>query len=69
MSDLLSAPLKKTSEVDLVKPLRNLIASLYSNSDTPSDYSTAINELNKLRTQACSKTLDKTIPALEVMYR
>ena len=33
MTELLSVPLKKTSEVDLVKPLKTLISSTYSTAD------------------------------------
>lgn len=69
MSDLLSVPLKKASDVDLIKPLKNIIASLYSTADTPADFTSALSEFNKLRTQALSKTLDKSLPALEVLYK
>jgi len=69
MTDLLSIPLKKSSDVDLVKPLKNLIASLYSTADNPLDFSSSINELNKIRGQALSKTLDKSQAALELLYR
>lgn len=69
MTDLLSAPLKKSSDVDLVKPLKNIIAGIYSTADKPEDYSSAINETNKLRTQALSKTIDKSQPALDLLYR
>lgn len=69
MTDLLSAPTKKASDVDLVKPLKNIIAGIYSTADKPEDYSSAISETNKLRTQALSKTIDKSLPALELLYR
>lgn len=69
MTDLLSAPLKKSTDVDLVKPLKNIIAGIYSTADKPEDYSAAINETNKLRTQALSKTIDKSQPALDLLYR
>jgi len=69
MTDLLSVPLKKSSDVDLVKPLKNIIASLYSTADKPEDFSSSISELNKLRSQALSKTLDKSSAALELLYR
>jgi programmed cell death 6-interacting protein len=69
MTDLISVPLKKASEVDLVKPLKNVIATLYSTADRPEDFSSAINELSKLRGQALSKTLDKSAAALDLLYR
>ncbi|ODN01568.1 Programmed cell death 6-interacting protein [Orchesella cincta] len=69
MTDLLSAPLKKASDVDLLKPLKNIISGIYSTADKPEDYSGAIIETNKLRGQALSKTLDKSQPALDLLYR
>ena len=69
MTDLLSVPLKKASEVDLGKPLKNLISSLYSTSDRPEDFSSAISELSRTRSQALSKNLDKSLPAFEMLYK
>lgn len=69
MSDLLSVPLKKPSEVDLAKPLKNLIQSRYSTADKPEDYSEAINEFSKLRNNAIWKAFEKYESSLEVVYR
>lgn len=69
MAVILGVPLKKTYEVDLVKPLKNLIASFYNTADNPEDYSEPLNELNKLRNNATWKTLDKHESSLEVIYR
>ena len=33
MTELVSVPLKKTSDLDLVKPLKTLISSTYSTAD------------------------------------
>lgn len=69
MADLLSVPLKKPSEVDLVKPLKNLIQSRYSTADKPEDYSESVNELSKLRNNAIWKAFEKYESSLEVVYR
>lgn len=69
MSELLSVPLKKAVDVDLVKPLKNIIAGIYSTADKPADYSTAISETNKLRSQALSKTIDISSAALDLLYK
>ncbi|XP_041968836.1 programmed cell death 6-interacting protein isoform X2 [Aricia agestis] len=64
MADLLSVPYKKSSDVDISKPLLNLIQSTYA--DSSDDYSDAVNELHKLRTQAIWKLFEKS--SLEVIY-
>lgn len=69
MAELISIPLKKPSEVDLVKPLRHIIQSRYSTADKPEDYSDAINELAKLRTNGIWKAFEKYESSLEVIYR
>lgn len=58
MASFVAVPLKKTSEVDLVKPLKNLIASYYSSSDEPVDFNEAIEAFNKMRSNSTSKGLD-----------
>ncbi|XP_050540794.1 programmed cell death 6-interacting protein [Daktulosphaira vitifoliae] len=65
---LLSVPVKRASDVNIVKPLKNLISSHYNSSDNPEDYTEAINELSKLRNQALWKVLDKYDNSLELIY-
>lgn len=67
MADLLSVPFKKSSDVDIVKPLKNLIHSTYNTGDNNEDFSDAINELNRLRTTAIWKVFEKS--SLDVIYR
>ncbi|XP_063911920.1 programmed cell death 6-interacting protein isoform X2 [Zophobas morio] len=68
MAELLSVPLKKPSEVDLVTPLKNLIQSRYSTADKPEDCNEAINDLSKLRNNAIWKTFEKYESSLEIIY-
>lgn len=68
MAELLSVPLKKPTDVDIVKPLKNLISSSYSTADKPQDFSEAINELSKLRTNAVWRVFEKYESSLEVVY-
>lgn len=69
MADLLSVPLKKPSEVDIVNPLKNLIQSRYSTADKPEDYTEQINEFSKLRNNAIWRAFEKYESSLEVIYR
>ncbi|XP_045496335.1 programmed cell death 6-interacting protein [Colias croceus] len=58
MAELLAVPFKKSSDVDIVKPLKNLIQNTYSQSTE--DFSDAINELSRLRTAAIWKVFEKS---------
>lgn len=58
MAYFVAVPLKKTSEVDLVKPLKNLIASYYSTSDDPVNFDEAIEAFNRMRSTSTSKNVD-----------
>ena len=58
MTMFISVAPKKASEVDLIKPLKNLIASYYSTSDEPVNLDDSIDKLNRLRIQCTNKTLD-----------
>lgn len=69
MCDLLSVPLKKPSDVDIVKPLKNLIQSRFSTADKPEDYSEQINELSKLRSNALWRAFEKYESSLDFIYR
>lgn len=66
MVELLTVPLKKPSEVDVVKPLKNLIQSSYSNSSN--SYTEAITEFNKLRSTAIWKAFEKFETSLDLIY-
>ncbi|XP_026475185.1 programmed cell death 6-interacting protein [Ctenocephalides felis] len=68
MVEFLSVPLKKPSDVDVVKPLKNLIQSTYSASDNNENYSEAINEFGKIRSNAIWRVFEKYESSLEVIY-
>lgn len=67
MAELLCVPLKKSSDVDIVKPLRNLIQATYSGAEGAEDCGEALAELARLRNNAIWKVFDKT--SLEALYR
>lgn len=69
MSDLLSVPLKKPAEVDVVKPLKNLILSSYGSSDKIANYTEAVNEFSKLRNTAIWKFFEKFESSLDIVYK
>lgn len=66
--ELLTVPLKKTNEVDLVKPLKNLIQSPNIKQSDSSQNSEKINSLNKQRNHAVFKVFEKNDAALEAIY-
>ncbi|XP_059054512.1 programmed cell death 6-interacting protein [Achroia grisella] len=66
MAELLFVPFKKSSDVDIVKPLKNLIQSTYNTGESNEDYSEALNELSRLRTNAIWKVFEKS--SLDVIY-
>ncbi|KAK0059367.1 programmed cell death 6-interacting protein [Biomphalaria pfeifferi] len=68
MAALISVPLKKTYEVDLVKPLRTFIQNTFTQANSD-DYNQALSEFNKLRNTMITKSVDKHESALEVLYR
>lgn len=69
MAELLVVPFKKPSEVDIAKPLQNLILSAYASSaSTPVDYSESVSEFSKLRNTAVWKVFEKYESSLEVIY-
>lgn len=67
MAELLFVPFKKSSDVDIVKPLKNLIQSTYNSGENTEDYTDALNELSRLRTNAVWKVFEKT--SLDTIYR
>jgi BRO1-like domain len=68
ISEFISIPLKKTWEVDLIKPLKAFIANTYSSCNVE-DYNQALAEFNKLRNNTIAKSVDKHESALEILYR
>uniref|UniRef100_A0A1I7ZGC7 BRO1 domain-containing protein n=1 Tax=Steinernema glaseri TaxID=37863 RepID=A0A1I7ZGC7_9BILA len=66
----LAVPLKTTNEVDLVKPLKSYVDSIYqTNDDVSTEITEAICELNKLRNRACNQPLDKHQSGLDIITR
>lgn len=69
MTCLINIPVKKGYEVDLVKPLNNLIQSYYSSSENQIDVSAPIEQLNKLRQSCVSRNLDVKNDATLELYQ
>ncbi|XP_077362544.1 programmed cell death 6-interacting protein isoform X3 [Festucalex cinctus] len=69
MATFISVPLKKSSEVDLVKPLSKYVTSTYSAGEDQAEYIRAVEELNKLRRNALGRPLDKHESSLESLLR
>ena len=68
MTEVMGVPMKKATEIDITKPLKNLIASTYSTADQPVDCTDAISELQKLRTAAI-KHQDRSEASLDSMMK
>ncbi|XP_033167711.1 programmed cell death 6-interacting protein [Drosophila mauritiana] len=70
MSKFLGVPLKKPSEVDVIKPLNNLIQSTYNGAseEEKSKYAEAVNEFSKQRNTAIWKFFEKYEASLEIVY-
>ncbi|CAH1241324.1 PDCD6IP [Branchiostoma lanceolatum] len=69
-SSFLAVPLKKSSEVDLVKPLEKFIKNTYSGpGGTQDDFVPQLKELDKLRDSAACKTLDRHDSSLELIQK
>nr|XP_014349049.1 PREDICTED: programmed cell death 6-interacting protein [Latimeria chalumnae] len=69
MATFISVPLKKSSEVDLAKPLSKFINATYQAGEEQSEYVRAADELSKLRKSAVGRPLDKHDSSLEVLLR
>lgn len=69
MAELIALPLKKPSDVDVIKPLTNVIKSTYNSADNPKDYTEAIADFSKLRNNALWRAFEKYESSLEVIYR
>lgn len=63
--ELLTVPLKKTNEVDLVKPLKNIIQGSNIQQSDSSLNIEKINSFNKQRNHAVFKVFEKNDAALE----
>lgn len=70
MSKFLGVPLKKPSEVDVIKPLNNLIQSTYNGAseEEKGKYGEAVNEFSKQRNTAIWKFFEKYEASLEIVY-
>nr|XP_003699475.1 PREDICTED: programmed cell death 6-interacting protein [Megachile rotundata] len=68
MAELIAVPLKKPSDVDVIKPLTNVIKSTYNSSSNQKDYTEAINDFSKLRNNALWRAFEKFESSLEVIY-
>ncbi|XP_039676243.1 programmed cell death 6-interacting protein isoform X2 [Perca fluviatilis] len=69
MATFISVPLKKSSEVDLVKPLSKFVTATYPAGEEQGEYIRAVEELNKLRRNALGRPLDKHESCLEILLR
>lgn len=70
MATFISVQLKKTSEVDLAKPLVKFIQQTYpKGGEEQAQYCRAAEELSKLRRTALGRPLDKHEGALETLLR
>ncbi|XP_047461095.1 programmed cell death 6-interacting protein isoform X2 [Mugil cephalus] len=69
MATFISVPLKKSSEVELVKPLSKFVTATYPAGEEQGEYIRAVEELNKLRKNALGRPLDKHESSLEIILR
>ncbi|GMR41476.1 hypothetical protein PMAYCL1PPCAC_11671, partial [Pristionchus mayeri] len=70
MSGFIFIPLKKTHEVDLIKPFNTYINTVYeTKEDDKAEIEDAVQELNKLRGKACCQPLDKHQSGLDLLTR
>uniref|UniRef100_A0A0N5BXT9 BRO1 domain-containing protein n=1 Tax=Strongyloides papillosus TaxID=174720 RepID=A0A0N5BXT9_STREA len=70
MVSFIQIPLKSTSEVDLVKPLKNFVKTFYKlNDEQKNEVHEAISELNKLRSKACCQGNEKSQAILDLLLR
>ena len=61
--------MKKTSELDLIKPFKNLISLRFSSAENPENFTEAITELQKLRNNAVLRALDKNEASIEFVAK
>ena len=58
MCEILTVPLKRGGDIDLLRPLTRWIAATFSTADSPVDCSSAIGELHKMR-QGVARLTDR----------
>lgn len=70
MSDLLSVPLKKPTDVDVTRALNNFIKSTYNNlgPEKLAEISESVNKFNQQRNTAVWKAFEKYESSLEIIY-
>lgn len=68
MSNFLQVPLKKSTQVDFVKPLSKYIDNTFSG-EVLNENKDSLAELNQLRGNAVVKSLDRHESSLEVVQR
>lgn len=66
MAELIAVPLKKPTDVDLIKPLQHILKTTYNSAN---DYTEAIAEFNKFRKTALWRAFEKYESSLEVIYK
>ncbi|XP_076157526.1 programmed cell death 6-interacting protein isoform X2 [Alosa pseudoharengus] len=69
MATFISVPFKKSTEVDLVKPLSKFVIATYPVGEEQAEYIRAVEELNKLRKSALGRPLDKHESSLDILLR
>ncbi|ETE60425.1 Programmed cell death 6-interacting protein [Ophiophagus hannah] len=69
MASFITVQLKKTSEVDLTKPLCKFIQQTYPGEESQAEHCRAAEELSKLRKSALGRSLDKHESSLETLLR
>ncbi|XP_058040349.1 programmed cell death 6-interacting protein isoform X3 [Ahaetulla prasina] len=69
MASFITVQLKKTSEVDLAKPLCKFIQQTYPGGESQAEHCRAAEELSKLRKIALGRSLDKHESSLETLLR
>uniref|UniRef100_A0A1B6GMD2 BRO1 domain-containing protein n=1 Tax=Cuerna arida TaxID=1464854 RepID=A0A1B6GMD2_9HEMI len=67
MTKFLTVPMKKPTDVDVVRPLENLINTVYK-SPKDTDFSKQIREFSNLRNNAVLKTYEQFDGSFEVIY-
>ena len=67
-SGFITIPTKKTSEVDLIRPIREFISDVYTDL-RPTDYEYSLVEFSKLRSSVVAKLSEKSESSLDILCR